>query len=506
MSDAAPHIRTILIAGGGVEGWLTAAALARALPAPRCIVQVLDLPHPDEGPEQLGGGQASLPALRGLHAQIGLDEALLFQRARAVPGLGAEIEDWSRLGGRYFHPFGDFGAPLDGVAFHNYWLRLREQGDAAPFEDYALAAVAARLGRFTPPSDDPDSILSTFTYGCHWDAAAYADLLRERAMRLGVQRVEGDVAEVRFGERDGFIETLVLTDGREVQADLYIDASGPRAALMSANPLDGFEDWRRWLPCDRVMATVVPNDEAPAPFMTLRAHEAGWARRIPLQSGSGLDVTWSSAHMDEAEAERILWGDLQGAPGDPRTVAFASGRRVRPWTGNCVAMGGAACVLPPAAPVALQLVQSGVWTLLDLLPDRDFHAVERDEYNRVMIETMERMRDFVILRLHATGRADSPFWARCAAMEVPEFLAYRMRLFEARGRLLLRGETVFGESDWSAVLLGQERFPRTHEALADTLPDARVKAQLSAMRRAVATAAAAMPAHAAFVERRRLGA
>lgn len=504
--DDAPRIRSVLVAGGGVEAWLTAAALARALPAPRYAIQVLDLHDLDEGPEGVGDAMASLPALRGLHAQIGLDEDLLFQQARATVSLGAEVRDWSRIGARYFHPFGDFGASLDGVAFHNYWLRLQDHEDAGPFEDYALAAVAARLGRFAPPSDDPNSILSTFTYACHWETAAYGELLRARAGRLGVQRVEGDIADIRFGEREGFIEGVVLTDGRTLQADLYVDASGPRAALAGANPQGAFEDWRRWLPCDRTLATATTGDEAPVPFMTLQANAAGWTRRIPLQGGDGRDVTWSSAHMDQTEAERILTMDLDGARHELRAGAFVSGRRDRPWIGNCVALGGAACVLPPAAPVALQLVQSGIWALLDLFPDRDFHADERDEYNRVMIETMERMRDFVILRQHATSRAGSPFWSYCAGMDVPEFLDYRVRLFRARGRLLLRGETLFGESDWSAVHLGQERPPRAYEALADTPPDALVKQQLAAIRRAVAAAAVAMPSHTAYLQQRRQGA
>ncbi len=504
MADAAPRIRTILIAGGGVEGWLTAAVLARALPASRSAIRVIDLP-PDEGPEQMSGGQASLPALRGLHAQIGLDESLLFQKAAATVSLGADLLDWSRIGARYFHPFGDFGAPLDGVAFHNYWLRLRDQGETAPFEDYALAAAAARLGRFTPPSHDPDSILSTFTYAYHWDAAAYVGLLRAQAERLGVERIEGEAAQVRFGERDGFIEAVVLADGRTLQADLYIDASGPRATLMGANPGDGFEDWREWLACDRVMTARGADASMDAPCTVMRAHAAGWTWRMPLQDGAGHGVVWSSAHMDEGEAERILTEALGGRPGEVRTASFTSGRRVRPWIGNCVAIGSSACVLPPAAPTALQLVQSGVWTLLDLFPDRDFHVVERDEYNRIMIETMERMRDFVILRFSAATRTDSPFWAHSAAMEVPEFLAYRTRLFEARGRLLLRGESVFGESDWSAIHLGQERLPRAYEPLADTLPDDRARTQLAAMRRAVRAAAESMPPHSAFIERRRSG-
>ncbi|MGH1557689.1 tryptophan 7-halogenase [Caulobacter segnis] len=57
---------------------------------------------------------------------------------------------WLLRHGRTVEPFGDTGAPLEGLAFHHYWLRaggaLARTG--APLEAWSLAAQAAARGRF----------------------------------------------------------------------------------------------------------------------------------------------------------------------------------------------------------------------------------------------------------------------------------------------------------------------------------------------------------------------
>ena len=148
----AEGVRRILIAGGGVDGWLTAAVLSAALPAPRYVIRLIDLPDLDEGPGATAGGQASLPAIRTLHHRIGLDDAALMREAAATVSLGAALTDETRGGAEAFHPFGHVGAPLNGTAFHHHWLRLRALGDRTPFEAYALSAAAARRRRVAPPA------------------------------------------------------------------------------------------------------------------------------------------------------------------------------------------------------------------------------------------------------------------------------------------------------------------------------------------------------------------
>jgi tryptophan halogenase len=78
------------------------------------------------------------------------------------------------------------------------------------------------------------------------------------------------------------------------------------------------------------------------PYTRSTADSAGWRWRIPLQHRVGNGYVFSSAFLEEEEAQRRLAG-LDGAPlADPRTIRFVAGRRETMWQGNCLAIGLAA--------------------------------------------------------------------------------------------------------------------------------------------------------------------
>lgn len=188
-----------------------------------------------------------------------------------------------------------------------------------------------------------------------------------------------------------------------------------------------------------------------------------------------------------------------GLPANARAIALASGRRSLFWHRNCVAIGGAACIIDPLEPSALQTIQRGVAQFLSLMPFRDGDAGGADEYNRIMIETVERMRDLVILHYKANAR-EGAFWAACRDMKVPDILAEKMRLFEAKARVLALDEEMFQDSDWVAAYLGQGIAPRSYDALADMADKALVRDRLAAMRKAMRHAAEALPRYEIFLD------
>lgn len=482
MAASETPVRDILIVGGTIAGWLTAALLARSLAAPRYRIRLLEAAAPIPEVETLGGGLASLPALRAAHALLGLPEATVVRQARAGFSLGADVAGWPRKGGRYFRPFGATGAALDGVAFHNLWQRMRSAGAAGELEDYALGAVAARLGRFAPRAVDPASVLSTLDYGYHLDGEACRLLLRAAALQHGAIRVEGEPGEVSLRGRDGWIEALTPAGGGEpLAADFFIDCTGAKASLLGEALGVPFEDWAHWLPCDRALAAREEGAE-PFPYLRVDAEAAGWQWRMPLRDDVRRLRVFSSAH-DEAEG----------------AFAFASGRRARFWERNCVAIGASACVIDPLEPTALQTIQRGISQWLTLMPFKEDEAGEADEYNRIMIETVERMRDLVILHYKA-NRRDEPFWRACREMAVPDVLACKMRLFEAKSKILALDEEMFQDSDWAAVYLGQGVQPRAWDVLADAPDKALVRDRLAGMRKAINAAAGSMPTYTAFLQ------
>lgn len=488
-------IRSILIVGGGTAGWMAAAALSRLGTAGVRI----DLVESEEI-GTIGVGEATIPPIRTFNDMLGIDENEFVRRTFGTFKLGIEFVDWTRHGHRYMHPFGNFGADLEGISFHQLWLKMHGQGEAAELEDYNLCAVAAKLGRFQHPATDPRSVLSTLNYAFHFDASLYAAFLRDYSEARGVNRHEGKVVDAGLRSDDGFVEAVHLADGRRLEADLFIDCSGFRGILIEQALQTGYEDWSRWLPCDRAVAVPCESDGDPLPYTRSTALPAGWQWRIPLQHRTGTGYVYSSAHASDDDAAQAAIDRLETPVlGDPRFIRFTAGRRRKFWSRNVVALGLASGFLEPLESTSIHLVQAGISKLLAMLPDRRFNPVLEAEYNRLSHQQLEQIRDFIILHYKANHRGDSDFWRAAAAMDIPDSLSAKIELFRENGRIFRHDDELFSHSSWLAVLLGQGVIPRRTDPLADAIPDEEIRSLLPRMAKFIRSAAEAMPRHRDYV-------
>jgi len=477
-------LSSVAILGGGVAGWMTAAALTWVLP-PACAIRVVETT--DAAP---CGALSTLPALRGFHGLLGLDEAAVMRTARGTFKLGARYGGWTAPDQDHVEGFSDAGANLDGVAFHHHWLRARQRGQAGRYEDYSLAAVAGRLGRFTPPSEDPRSVLSTLSYGLHLDAAGYVAALRATAGR--VQARAGGIAEVVLAP-DGVIAEVVLADGERLVADLFVDTTSD-GRLIGATPDGGWIDESTALPCDRLAQREVAPRANPPPLTEFEAVAEGWLRRVPLRGGDAVTLAYASDLTPDDAACSVLGGEA-------KIVRLRNGRRERAWSGNCLAIGPAASQMESLNGDDAQAIQSGVSRLIALLPTADGSPLAAMEYNRLMAETFDRARDMAVLRYLAATRID-PLWARARRGAPPAALAYKQAQFESRGRVVLYDEETFVEGAWVGAFLGHGITPRRHDRLADRLPADQADAALARLRGLIRQAALAMPTHAGALKDR----
>ncbi len=157
--------------------------------------------------------------------------------------------------------------------------------------------------------------------------------------------------------------------------------------------------------------------------------------------------------------------------------------------------------MEPLESTSLHLIQAGISKLLALFPDRDFDPLVVEEFNRIAINEIERIRDFLILHYRLTTRADSELWRYCAQMSIPDTLQNKIDHFRRYGRLIAREIDLFGPASWLAVHIGQFNWPERSDPLLE-FRSVDGDQWLVRLRSAMAAAAATLPSHQAYIDRR----
>lgn len=262
----------------------------------------------------VGVGEATIPQLRLFNAALGVDENDFVKNTQATFKLGIQFLNWRRLGDRYIHAFGPIGQDRGLLPFHQYWLRLRQSGEAPDISAYSLNAVAALQDKFMRATDAPNSPLGSLPHAFHFDAGLYAKYLRGYSESRGVIRSEGHIVATTLRETDGFIASVAMESGEKVAGDLFIDCSGFRGLLIEQALKTGYEDWSHWLPCDRALAVPCAPAGALTPYTRATARTAGWQWRIPLQHRIGNGHVYCSRFISDDEAAATLLANLDGEP------------------------------------------------------------------------------------------------------------------------------------------------------------------------------------------------
>ncbi|MBR9912266.1 MAG: tryptophan 7-halogenase [Gammaproteobacteria bacterium] len=486
-------IKKVVVVGGGTAGWMSAALMQRVL-GKQVTIELVE----SDAIGIVGVGEATIPPIQQVNAVLGIDEAEFLRATKATIKLAIKFDNWRVPGESYYHTFGVPGRNHAFCDFHHYWRRAEQLGLHSNLWDYDLNYLCCEQGVFAKLQvKDP---IWDVPYAYHFDSGLYGQFLRKISEANGVKRTEGMIDNVSIDPDSGFVTSLLLRDGRQVEGDFFIDCSGFRGLLIQKFLGTGYEDWSHWLPCDKAIAVPSERFEKTLPYTRSIAHSAGWQWRIPLQHRNGNGLVYSSNHYSDDEAASILLANLDSpALGEPKMIPFRTGRARKQWHRNVCAVGLASGFLEPLESTSIYLVQSAIVRLIKLFPHQGVSDKLVTEYNEQARIEYETIRDFIILHYHVNERNDSQFWRDLRNMDVPPRLSDKIDLFRASGLLFQDQLDIFKDASWLQVMLGQGIMPEDYHPLADEPGEQQLQEMLAKMAASKRQPLAKLPQHDEFL-------
>ncbi|MGQ8364303.1 tryptophan halogenase family protein [Glaciecola sp. 1036] len=455
--------KSIVIVGGGIAGWMTAAYLAKKW-GQKTQISLIESSQIGT----VGVGEGSTPFLKQFFADLGWHEEDWMPQCNATYKTGIEFSQWtnSERFASYFHPF---FTPLDlstGDAFFEHCNRLRTgRGDADVKPEHYFSAAELVRQRLSPSSV---KLPGDIDYAYHFDAIKLAALLKNFALNLGVYHIEGKINEVFT--QNSQIQSLLLESGETLTADLYVDCSGFSGLLMKQALKANFISYSDTLFNNAAVAIgTLHSDQAPlVPQTKSIGLKNGWMWQIPLTSRIGNGYVYSTEFCSPEEAETEVRQALNVDESVPaRHLKMQVGRLENHWQGNCVAIGLAEGFIEPLEATALMLVQYAIYELEKGFTSNHPLQTAQQNYNNEINRMFDGIRDYIAAHYYLNTREDTAYWRACREqIKVPDNLAYLLDAWDSGACFEtaldhLDTQLVYLRPSWYCILAGMGRFKGT---------------------------------------------
>ncbi len=443
-------VQKVVIVGGGSAGFLAALTFQWRLPHLHVtVVHAPDIPV-------IGVGESTTRGVAVfLHDILGLDRGEFFREVRPSWKLGLRLEWGDPADSHFNYPFDRFADDqLRGMPKLNAFYCLADYRDCSLFAalmDRAKAPCVERAGQMG--IDDRTAY--------HINNYSFIAFLQRKSQQQGAALIEGEVADVQR-DSEGGVASLRLTDGRQIEGDLFIDCSGFRSLLLHKTLGEKFFRYDDALFCDAAVVGAWQRDDDVLPYTTVETMDHGWCWQIDFLDEVNRGYVFSTAFCSADEAMGEMKRKNPRLGDDLRVIPFPSGRYENYWVGNVAAIGNASGFVEPLEATALHMIVEQLRFLTGALCDSDCRivpAMQRIENERFRC-MWDDIRDFLAVHYRFNRKLDTPFWRHCrqntslgGAEPLVEY--YRHAGPSAMCKPLIFSGSMFGYSGYMILLFGQ---------------------------------------------------
>ncbi len=417
-------IRNVLIVGGGTAGWMTAAALLKLCPHIKTsLIESPDYPVS-------GVGESTLGQINEFFKLLDLKDEQWMAATGATYKVNIRFNDFYQKGETWDYPFGSAEKVLKEVP-HGWmsWFSLNltrpEKYHRGTFSE-CFNSVGA-LAKYNKLTDDETHWNPWVDSAYHFDALKFGQWLKENyCLPRGLEYHTGNVARFAQDAR-GYIEKLYTDDGREFEADLYIDCTGFKSLLLEQTCGSKFISYHHndggSLLNDTAVACHMPHVD-PSTEITnstnCTAIDNGWVWDVPLWERSGVGYVYSKDFAENPEQELYDYlvrtrGKERADKASMRTIPFKNGKHEKSWVKNVCAIGLSNCFVEPLEATGLVTTHEQITRLCTTLAGREGYT------NRAEIDMMNLVADLEIdgfmtfISAHyAFSRREGKYWQTVA--------------------------------------------------------------------------------------------
>lgn len=464
----ANKVRSIVIVGGGIAGWMTANYLNKALSSDVKITLA-----DSKNINNIGVGESTFNTIKIFFDYLGLRECEWMPRCLATYKMGIKFVDWAFSSSTFYHPFQRYEL-VGGFNLAEWWIKLRNDIEqfTEKFDSFCFNVPALCDDKKSPKYLNEQAFTRdiSYPYAYHFDVNLLVNFLREIGVKKEINYINEDVIDALIKE-NGKIDCVITANKQLIYGDLFIDCSGFRRTIINAMTKEQFISFGGSLLCDSAIVTRISINgkvEGINPYTTATALSSGWAWNIPLFNRASIGYVYSSSFISKSQAEDELIKHLneksKNIEIEPFHIQFYSGRYTRAWINNCVTIGLSESFVEPLESTGIFFIQHAIAELVNHFPDLSFNQALIKNYNRVIANRIDGVRDFLILHYCTNSRKDTNFWnAARHEIIVPEDLKQKLELWKNR---LPNSSSVnsnyhgFAPFSYSVMLLGLNHYPK----------------------------------------------
>jgi flavin-dependent dehydrogenase len=417
-----PSVNKIVVLGGGSAGWMTAATLKHHLPNKEvCVIESPNIPT-------VGVGESTIGQINAWLHDLDIKDKDWMVHCDASYKLSIKFTDFYKENSGGFHY--PFGLPhIDGTIFGiNDWYFKKMKYPETPNSNYAYTYYpATMLSEANKIITNEDNKMPSWRFSndtaYHFDAAKFGAWLRDGYCKpRGVIHIPSEVTSVQTNDKG--VESLTLTDGSLVTADLFIDCTGFKAMLIDKALGVPFIPFDHMLPNNSAWATRIPyqdKEKELQPYTNCTAIENGWVWNIPLWSRTGTGYVYSDKFVSDTDALEQFKNYLRRR--DPvaipeeiidtlefKNIKMRIGIHKEIYSKNVCAIGLAAGFIEPLESNGLFTVHEFVTKLAKTLRRESISQWDKDTFNTSCRRDFKIFAQFVSLHYALSQRDQTAYW------------------------------------------------------------------------------------------------